>query len=148
MSIPRRFHRLHPSAPPACRSGRYGSSRCVVLDYRFCLFAPAVHSCLHRYTDTGSAVCLRCFPESFAARPTGRWCGCMVCRHGPAGVFQSAGRGHRRRSRSVQYGSAVRYALRSGGVRHRNGNTGYRWRFVCCGFVRVRRSCISVMRCG
>ena len=118
MSIPRRFHRLHPSAPPACHSGRY--------------------------TDTGSAVCLHCFPESFAVRPTGRWCGCMACRHGPAGVFQSAGRGHRRRSRSVQYGSAVRYALRSGGVRHRNGNTGYRWRSVCCGYVRVRRSCISV----
>ena len=48
----------------------------------------------------------------------------MVCRHGLAGVFQSAGRGHRRRSRSVQYGSAVRYALRSGGIQHRNGNTG------------------------
>ncbi|WP_172399327.1 hypothetical protein [Gilliamella apicola] len=65
--------------------------------------------------------------------PLGRWCGCMACRHDPAGVFQSASRGHRRRSRSVQYGSAVRYTLRSGGVRHRNGNTGYRWRFVCCG---------------
>ena len=133
MSIPRRFHRLHPSVPPASRSGRYGSRRCVVLDYRFCLFAPAVHNCLHRYTDTGSAVCLRCFPESSAARPTGRWCGCMACRHGPAGVFQSAGRGHRRRSRSVQYGSAVRYTLRSGGVRHRNGNTGYCRQFVCAG---------------
>ena len=39
----------------------------------------------------------------------------MVCRHGPAGVFQSVDRGHRRRSRSVQYGLAVRYVLRSGG---------------------------------
>ena len=48
----------------------------------------------------------------------------MACRHGPAGVFQSAGQAHRRRSRSVQYGSAVRYALRSGGVRHRNSNAG------------------------
>ena len=72
----------------------------------------------------------------------------MAYRHDPAGVFQSAGRGHRRRSRSVQYGSAVRYALRSGGVRHRNGNTGYRWRFVCCGFVRVRRSCMVVLKTG
>ena len=109
MSIPRRFHRLHPSAPPACRSGWYGSSRCVVLDYRFCLSAPAVHSSLHQYTDTGSAVCLRCFPESSAARSTGRWCGCMACRHGPAGVFRCAGRGHRRRSHSVQYGSCSTY---------------------------------------
>ena len=62
MSIPRRFHRLHPSVLPVCRSGRYGSSRCALADYRFCLFAPAVHSCTGRYTDTGSAVCLRCFP--------------------------------------------------------------------------------------
>ena len=50
----------------------------------------------------------------------------MACRHGPAGVFQSAGQAHRGRSRSVQYGLAVRYALRLAGVRHRNGNTGYR----------------------
>ncbi|MGE9659287.1 hypothetical protein ACQP6C_12470 [Snodgrassella alvi] len=44
MSIPTQFHRLHPSAPPACRSGRYGSSRCVVPDYRSGLSAPAVHA--------------------------------------------------------------------------------------------------------
>jgi hypothetical protein len=50
----------------------------------------------------------------------------MAYRHGPAGVFQFAGQVHRRRSRSVQYAPAVRYALRSGGVRHRNGNIGYR----------------------
>ena len=132
MNIPRRFHRLHPSAPPACRSGRYGSSRCALPDYRFCLSAPAVHSCFRQYTDTGSAVYLRCFPESSASCPTGRWCGCMACRLGPAGVFRCAGQVHRRRSRSVQYGSAIRYALRSGGVRHGNDNTGYRWRSVCC----------------
>jgi len=52
MSIPRRFHRLHPSATLACRSGRYGSSRCVVPDYRSGLYAPAVHSCTGQYTDT------------------------------------------------------------------------------------------------
>ena len=103
MSIPRRFHCLHPSVPPVCLSGRYGSSRCALADYRFCLSAPAVHSSLRQYTDTGSAVCLRCFPESSASCPTGRWCGCMVCHLGLAGVFQSSGRGHRRRSRSVQY---------------------------------------------
>ncbi|WP_143413933.1 MULTISPECIES: hypothetical protein [unclassified Gilliamella] len=32
--------------------------------------------------------------------------------------FQSAGRAHHRRSRRVQYGLAVRYALRSDDVRH------------------------------
>ena len=118
MSIPRRFHRLHLSAPLACRSGWYGlvwNSRYVVTDYCFCLSALAVHSYLYRYTDTGSAVCLHCFPESFAARPTGRWCGCTTCRHSPAGVFQSAGQAHRSRN-----GSAVRYVLRSGHIRHRN----------------------------
>ena len=109
MSIPRRFHRLYPSAPPACRSDQCGSSRCVVPDYWSGLFAPAVHSCLHQYTDTGFAVCLHCFPESSAVRPTGRWCGCMACRHGLAGVFLSAGRMHRRRSHSVQYGSCSTY---------------------------------------
>ena len=125
--FPRQFHRHHLSAPPACRSGRYGSSRCVVFDYRFSLFAPVVDSYLHRYTDTGSAVCLRYFPESSASRPTGRWCGCMACRHGLADVFRGAGRGHRRCSRSVQW---------LGYVRHRNSNTGYRWLSVCCGYVR------------
>ena len=103
MSIPIQFHRLHPSVLPVYRSGRYGSSRYVVPDYRFCLSVPAVHSCLRQYTDTGSAVYLHCFPEPSAARPTGRWCGCMVCRHGLAGVFRSAGRGHRRHSHNDVY---------------------------------------------
>ena len=104
MSIPRRFHCLHPSVPPACRSGRYGSSRCALPDYRFCLSAPAVHSCLRQYTDTGSAVCLRCFPESSAVRPTGSGYGCRVGLRGLSDVFRYAGQGRRRRSRNADCG--------------------------------------------
>ena len=104
MSIPRRFHCLHPSVPPVCLSGRYGSSRCVVPDYRFCLSAPAVHSSLRQYTDTGSAVCLRCFPESSAARPTGSGYGCRVGLRGLSDVFRYAGQGRRRRSRNADCG--------------------------------------------
>ena len=104
MSIPRRFHRSHPSAPPASRSGRYGSSRCVVPDYRSGLSAPEVHSSLHQYTDTGSAICLRCFPESSAARPTGSGYGCRVGLRGLSDVFRYAGQGRRRRSRNADCG--------------------------------------------
>ena len=109
MSIPTQFHRLHPSAPPASHLYQYGSSRYALADCLSGLSAPAVHSCLRQYTDTGSAVCLRRFPESSAVRPTGRWCGCMAYCPCLAGVFQSAGRGHRRRSHSVQYGSCSTY---------------------------------------
>ena len=104
MSIPIQFNWLHPSVLPVYRSGRYESSRCVVPDYRFCLSAPAVHSCLHRYTDTGSAVCLRCFPESSAARPTGSGYGCRVGLRGLSDVFRYAGQGRRRRSRNADCG--------------------------------------------
>ena len=61
----------------------------LLLINRSGLSAPAVHSCTGRYTDTGSAVCLHCFPESFAARPTGRWCGCRADHPDPAGIFNS-----------------------------------------------------------
>ena len=97
MSIPTQFHRLHPSAPPACRSGRYGSSRCVVPDYRSGLSAPVVRSCSDLYRYIGWWGDSSRFPESFLSRPTGSGCGYMAFRHGPAGVFQFAGRGHRNR---------------------------------------------------
>ena len=104
MSIPIQFNWLHPSVLPVYRSGRYESSRCVVPDYRFCLSAPAVLSCLHQYTDTGSAVCLRCFPESSAARPTGSGYGCRVGLRGLSNVFRYAGQGRRRRSHNADCG--------------------------------------------
>ncbi|AHN25694.1 hypothetical protein GAPWK_1117 [Gilliamella apicola] len=64
----------------------------------------------------------------------------MACRHGPAGVFQSAGRGHRRRSRNAGCGLFVRCVLRSGGVQHRSGSAGLcRWS-VWSEFCRARRS--------
>ena len=68
------------------------------------VYPRAVHSCLHQYTDTGSAVCLRCFPESSAARPTGSGYGCRVGLRGLSDVFRYAGQGRRRRSRNADCG--------------------------------------------
>ncbi|WP_254045963.1 MULTISPECIES: hypothetical protein [unclassified Gilliamella] len=69
----------------------------------------------------------------------------MVCHLGPAGVFQSAGRGRRRRSRNADCGLFVRCVLRSGGVQHRSGSAGLcRWS-VWFGFCRTRRSGSGVL---
>ena len=98
------------------------------------VYPRAVHSCLHQYTDTGSAVCLRCFPESSAARPTGSGYGCRVGLRGLSDVFRYAGQGRRRRSRNAGCGLFAQCVLRSGGGRRRSGSAGcYRWFLVLIG---------------
>ena len=69
----------------------------------------------------------------------------MAYRHGPAGVFQSAGQAHRRRSRNADCGLFAQCVLSSGGVHHRSGSAGLcRWS-VCWQFCRARRSGSGVL---